>query len=342
MRVPFICAFFLWWCSLGSCTTNASCSAKVKRYISYRLKNWGDSQNAPWQQLVDDKLTGYMYAIYLGVPTPQVYACSRGIPEIVPEQWGTNSFVVKPLAGRASMGVVISDNGRDILTSLPVAKGTLEDIYRLHASRSNETKKLIFSPEAEFMVEEYLRPKDGLHHNGVPADVKFEVFDGKIFIIRYMERGWDERRRGVSVLCSSYYDEDLQPLMNLKARHLCHPGLNSRPPEYEAMKDMVLKLDRGLGRYYRIDMFLTPRGPVLGEFTAYSFGGDYSEIEACHMLEYWDGDDSPRAVELARATQQPDILRGWKTMSTMEKCERVREEQQNTAAAIAAAVATAP
>lgn len=292
-------------------------------------------QPPPWQSIVNDKLAGYMYAMDLGVPTPRLYACSRGIPKITPEVWGTNSFVVKPLIGFNSIGVVVSDNGRDKLTSMPVKTETLADIYRLHSRRSDITNRIVFSPDTTFLVEEYLRPRPGMHNSGIPADVKIDVYDGEILLVHYIERAWDEKTNRLSVKCVKYFDSKWNYLPDVffgPSVRICPDRVDSPPEGFRLMKDMVLKLANALGVYYRIDMFFTARGPVLGEFTPWSSNGNLNETIACHIAQKWHGDRSPRALQLAIGAKQPDALRGWDTMSTMEKCERVRERQKSIVA----------
>lgn len=336
MRATCLCNAFL-LLALGSCDADDRCSPqkaapRVFDLMKERRRAWRSKTSSPWQYLVDDKLTGYMYAIHMGVPTPKVYACSRGLPQISPEVWGTNSFVVKPLEGGGSVGVVISTDGVDRITSMPVTNATLKDIYQRHAEFSESVGKRIFAPNTAFMVEEYLKPKDGFQYNGIPADMKFEVYDGNIIFIRYLKRQWNDEKKRASAFCISNYDKDLKPLLNNSRMQTCANDLDKPPPEFSLMKDMVLKLDHGLGAFYRIDMFFTARGPVLGEFTYCPASGEYPGVQACRLLEYWQGDSTPDALKLQKAAKQPDILRGWETMSFMEKCQRVRAAQQRVSA----------
>lgn len=263
-------------------TPSSNPSNEFAQQLKHRNRVWRNVTSKPWQSLVNNKLTGYLFADALGVPRPEVFACPKR-PEDIPQDLDTlASVVVKPLPGANSVGVFLLRSGMDLLTG----KST---------TRADVVKSLVkLGPKKvqSIMVEELLVPEDLSLQ--APPDLKFHMMGSRVAFIQFIHRG----SRHHADQCHSFFDEhwnhiDRDIRINL-ARSQCETPPPA-PAQLETLVALVRRMGAALGMYMRIDMFVTPRGPVLGEFTPWPDLGAkssmWSAYSDCITSRMWTGDE---------------------------------------------------
>jgi len=295
---------------------DAECPWRLR--LKKRVRRWKNSTTAPWQSLVNDKLGGYAFARSIGVRTPEIYACSEGVPQLDGAAWKDN-FVSKPLDGYNSQGILIAKNGKTLHDGKSVSQAGMEMFYKSYPKTPTKAQL--------FLVEERITPSSDVHQRkGVPADFKWFVFGEKIAGVHYMER-WSGFKPGMGQQrsCTRAYDANWKPLpFPPYYEKMC--DIVPRPTHFEEMKRVVTAMGKKLGVHYRIDMFVTRAGPVLGEFTPWSAAGIGSQQWQCLLSGFWEGVEGGGRGPLPPI---PDILRDWNDQTpATEKCKRVQMLQK--------------
>jgi len=129
-------------------------SENYLQLVTNRIKRWEPWKNKEsvylhrnnlWQASLDTKLIGYFFANSLGVRTPTVHACEPGgalfLPQIFPASWG-GKFVVKPIMGFNSEGVLLVDKGKDRFSGRKVA-GQRDVLHTYSSTLSKSTVERI-------------------------------------------------------------------------------------------------------------------------------------------------------------------------------------------------------
>lgn len=251
-----------------TCPRNISYLYKAHTRIDrWRVKN-------PWQASVNNKLMGYVFSLLLGVPTPRLLACPRGALELPlkwPQHWG--DFVIKPWSEHSAHGVIIIKQQVDQWSGRLVrGRNNVLAIPKYNSSYRQQT----------LMLEQIVQPPPGLNNSTTP-DYKFFMFGGKVGAVQYVQG------RGTKRECSAWYDATWTVRLDAQgclcegdpncrrtgyARYRMRPCHSIRAPAmYITALRMAQRLGAALGMFYRVDMYIGPAGPILGEFTPWSLSG---------------------------------------------------------------------
>mmetsp|Transcript_5697 Transcript_5697/g.12413 ORF Transcript_5697/g.12413 Transcript_5697/m.12413 type:complete len:319 (+) Transcript_5697:655-1611(+) len=227
--------------------------------------------------MIDHKLGGYLLATKLGVLSPKILFC--GLATDLPKDLSTlgKSYVVKPLHGAGAVGVKVVKDGVDILSGDKVSYDKLVEEYsNIH------TKE-------QAIVEELIESAHPKYHNLVPPDYKFHVFEGQSEMMWFVDRNKGK--------CKDFYDTTvkgwrfMEEFFSREHGELCPPQeMDGQFRHYltqdrkKALSDSVQLLASKIGpSWFRIDMFDSKHGPVIGEFTTISAMGNHLPLEGCVM-----------------------------------------------------------
>lgn len=235
--------------------------ATVHERLQQRLQAWyrdGDKRFSHVAGLVN-KMVMRPKIEKLGVPLPELYFCDRDVSELdidaLPE-----SFVAKPHNGADSKGVLVMNgkvdklSGRTYDRKSPIFKDFLQQ-YVLKAAGTN--------PYSKVMVEEFI--VDSLQPELIPLDYKAHCYGGKVIFFQVINRNKGQRSQ-------SFYARDWRRLTHVIDDYA--PG--KRIPKPECLDELLDYADRiasDIKQMMRLDFYVTPKGPMFGEFTSYPAAG---------------------------------------------------------------------
>jgi len=249
-----------------------------------RILHWNNKEYREkiglWQHLVNNKLLGYAFAKGYGVSTPRVLHCSTelaDLPEEWPAEWGT-AFVVKPLAGTTNQGVVLVNASVDIVKKRQM-RGRADVMEEYKSYQGN--RGIVY-------VEELLRIGEGdgvldfsAHINEpAPPDFKFFTFDDAIAAVMIVVG------RDTDSECKLWVDEEFNILTRKEDNGIpaCPKSKVTKPRSWGQLVNAAKKLGGALGVHYRIDLFASTQGVLLGEFTPWHTGGKSVPAECEQVL----------------------------------------------------------
>lgn len=243
---------------------------RKRRYRWGEVKNKNKTDYLGFAWMINHKLGGYLYATKLGIRTPQILFC--GLAKDLPTKVASfgNKYVVKPLRGYAAQGVKVINNGVDVLSGEKVSNVTLVE-----------------NPDQEIIVEELVESAHPNYEGRVPPDYKFHVFERVPEMLFFVDRNKPQK-------CSDYFDLSTKDWKYLDIDPLsphCPPskdkdgrkhylGLGRQAALMDAVRVLASKIGEDM---YRIDMYDSKDGPVLGEFTPFSAAGEGKPLESCIM-----------------------------------------------------------
>ena len=293
--------------------------------LDQRTRRWSKPVGRTlWPFSINNKLLGYLFALSVGVRTPQILFCSRslaGLPAAWPRAWGRR-FAVKPLFGTNSRGVVLVNNGIDVMSGRPArGRADVEKIYADRSWQQLERGRTIYVEELVSSSSPWSSEKPS-----PPDDFKFLTF-GRNVGAAYVATG-----RGSNDYCIAWVDAAFRRVdragcartrsSSTSPGFLGPPperspscGAVRRPPGWDALLGAARKLGRAIGVHYRVDLLYGRQGVVLSEFTPLPFAGKFhcanpranGSVDACHLGRLWqDGGEEGGVVPPV-----PEVLRPW-------------------------------
>ena len=249
----------------------------VYERLRLRLKAWyhdGDKRFSHVAGLVN-KMVMRPKVEKLGVPMPELYFCDRDVTDLdidaLPE-----SFVAKPHNGADSKGVLVMNGDLDKLSGRkydrksPLFKDFVRQ-YVLKAAGTNAYTKV--------MVEEFI--VDSLQPDLVPLDYKAHCYGGKVIFFQVINRNKGQRSQ-------SFYARDWRRLDHVIDDY--EPG--KRIPEPKCLDELLMYADRiasDVKQMMRLDFYITPKGPMFGEFTTYPAAGrNFSTYGNALSIQSWE------------------------------------------------------
>lgn len=232
-----------------------------------RKRLQGEETFVPWW--VNDKLRLHRYCEELGLPMPAIFA-TWSHPDEVDFAACPDTFVLKPSVMHSAWGVMVlerlaeSSEFRELLTGRTLSQ---ESIIREQRAVFDRCK---YKGSYRIFAEE--RVFDDNMPAGVPLDYKVFCYYDRAMMIQQIDRN-------VSPNESAWFDEYFEPLN--PAGHIVsdwthiRQGKHVRPPQHDAMLEIAVSVTRALQTaFMRVDMFSSPRGPLIGELTP-APGGPY-------------------------------------------------------------------
>lgn len=325
------------------------------QWLKTRNKRWHNhtyvERHGIWQNSVNDKLGGYLFARKMGVRVPHLMFCTGDGPDALrrfsPPKNG--AYVVKDLQGYSSRGAFVLRKGINMLNQ---KRTGMRDVR-------SQLKKL---KATSIIVEELI---DGARINeAIPDDFKFFAFNGIVAAVLV------QRNRGTDQACGATFDEnwnrldqfgcfnygenelEIDPVTGCNAirwefsqpKSLCSD--REPPRNFPKMLDIAKRLSKRIGVHMRIDILAGSGGEVvLGEFTPWSANGLFhcsakisdGCVDSCFLGRLWNEASTHSSMEDANGfegdylpnfeggpiTPVPEYLKGWGQMTTKEKCDRI-------------------
>ncbi len=240
-------------------------------------------ENVPW--FLHDKMKCYTFCeandlatavVLKQFESPADFDLS-GLPE---------KFVVKPTGAHSTRGVLVLEKKGDLYQDkLRRRTLPLEQIVREQTEHFEKT-------EWDFnkiIVEEIIEDVDSSFE--IPRDFKAYAFAGEVSLILEINRN----TKPVSV---AWFDGDFEPVVDDRVKsneELATVVAAVKPAEWRELLDFARRVSRSVpSPFASIDMYLTPKGPIVGEITL-APGGIYygkqfvlSEKQQAEMGMMWE------------------------------------------------------
>lgn len=206
---------------------------------------------------VSYKLRSYALAESLGIATPEIYRVWHALEDIDFSDFTVERFVLKADGGHSGMAVVP-------LTRTSTGWQTLTGKEQLHMGRP--TVRMLGRLEnggGPYFAEEFL---ESTSDATIPEDVKVYTAYGQVLQVLVM------RTEGVQVMnrksfARKYFGPDGEDLGQILPGASYGPDI-ALPAGWNDLLEAAQTLSIATGiPFVRVDLYATPRGPVLGELT---------------------------------------------------------------------------
>lgn len=254
-------------------------SPRWQDFMELRLR--GKESRVPW--FLHDKLKAFRFCEENGFPTAKVLRVFD-TPEDIDLTGLTGEFVLKPTLQSSMKGVMV----------LEAVSGSYYDSLRRrtlsHREIMDEQAALFERTTAKgnkLIVEEKIADIDGIQ---IPRDFKAYAFDGEIALILEIDRN----TRPSTVAWSNGDFEPLPEGTIVCDSRYVREATSRQPPFTAEMLALAKKVSSSVpSPFARIDMYLTDKGPLVGEITltpgGLYYGQHYrlSEIQQRKMGRLW-------------------------------------------------------
>lgn len=224
------------------------------------------------------KLKSRHYAQAHGLAAPKLHATLINQADLPDLSDLPGSFVLKPYHGNSSRKVFPIQDGINLFTGEPVTRTTL-------------LERIGKTDWCAYMIEELLLDHSG--RPGLPVNYDCYCFGGALALLNVVEK---TRLDGRLHTRNTWLTPDWRPLpMQVQKSQPFDPNPPEKPPFYDALINAAETLGAALGVFMRVDMYVTPTGPVFGELTPNPYGGKNFCPEADAWLgQFWSGTDGGR------------------------------------------------
>lgn len=239
-------------------------------------RNAGKESNIPWW--VNDKFKLHKFCKEHGFPTPEVYAIWK-TPDEMNFAEAPKKFVIKPTVMFSMWGVMLLEK-LDDGTFYDELKGRHLTEEQIRDEQQQVYERCKYKGAYRLMMEAKI---EGEHPGKpIPFDYKVSVFYDQPGQVLQIDRNPD-------VPENAFFDGQFSPL-DLEGTIVSDwskkkMGQHVRPHDYEKMLQLAIDVTKAIGTpYMRVDMFVGPNGPVIGELTASPgdafYGNNYKFSEA--------------------------------------------------------------
>ena len=218
------------------------------------------------------------YIAELGLPLPQLLAEAADLAAL---DWDAlpAQLVLKPQNAASSQGVIVAAQGQDHMAGAPLAGGLqayAEDLYR--SSFDGAPVPVL----AEELLVDVAAAQDPALV--IPRDFKVFAVAGQVGFVRVHDRNAPDGKRSLATL------DRAGNRLPAAQRHWPEAPVDAPlPPGFETLIAMAEHLSTRLPWLLRLDFYLTPKGPVFGEFTTFPNAGlDYTPFGRRTMLQMWE------------------------------------------------------
>lgn len=217
------------------------------------------------------------YIRNLGLPLPKTYAEVASLDHLDVAALPAR-VVIKPNDSADSKGVILLDGEINRMNgdAVPMAE-------RAHYIREQwRADGLLERPGSRVIAEEFLQDYDPAFV--IPRDFKVFAAKGRCGLIQVIDRNPPKGMR-----TNSFFTRDWSPIdRKIKTNYRMGPAY-PRPDDLEKLIAMAERISSDIVEFYRLDFYMTPRGPVFGEFTSYPSAGEaftpYGDRLMCQMMD---------------------------------------------------------
>ena len=264
-------------------------TAKVRWRMRY-------DHNPLWVALTD-KYAMREYAQAKGIPIPELYYVTDQ-PETIPFDDLPPRYMIKANHG-CSWNIACIDgqhydfrNGTQIVDD----KGTFKDLSGASKHKLNQQEvietcrhwlKSVYSYrewaysqiEPKIIIEEWLEPKP----NNILKDYKTHSFNGQPGAFGVVSP--HSRNNSQKV----YYSSEWEMFDSTDGLYGIPDPPPEKPEELDELIWIIQQAAEGID-YIRVDLYITAKGPMLGELTVYPAGGIPNNVTGSPELDKWLGD----------------------------------------------------
>jgi len=220
----------------------------------------------------EDKIKSKEIAKASGCPVPETYFITDDANKI-PFDKLPKRYVLKPTHYASALGVFLMNDGINAFTGKRTSNTEIIKVSQKYlsmhiAKHLNEwaTSKI----PRRIIVEEYLPDMNGQFT--IPMDYKCFTFHGRVCMVRV------DYDRLLKTQSNDYYNRDFELIDydGIKSKYRRRYYRGPKPLHWDKMIEYAEKLGSDFGDFLRVDMYITPDGPVFGEFTLYPGSGRLS------------------------------------------------------------------
>jgi len=221
----------------------------------------------------EDKIKSKEIAKSYGCPVPETYFVTDNANKIPFDKLPAR-YVLKPTHYASALGVFLMNNGVNTFTGKRTSPAEMIRVSQKYLSMHiaphlNEwaTSKI----PRRIIVEEYLPDMNGNYT--IPMDYKCFTFHGKVCMVRV------DYDRLLPTQSNDYYNRDFELITfdNIKSKYKRRNYRGPKPMHWDTMIDFAERIGKDYGDFIRVDMYITPTGPVFGENTTYPGSGRLSK-----------------------------------------------------------------
>lgn len=258
-----------------------------KQRMNQRLSEWYQRQNPDPDPALQarrlflaslvNKSVMTDYISRLALPLPQIYAEVASLDQLAFDALPPR-VVIKPNNGADSKGVILLDGEINRMNGDRVP---LHDRAR-YVREVWAADKILEKAGTRVIAEEFLQDYDPAF--AIPRDFKVFAAKGRCGLIQVIDRNPEKKLRTNSFFTRdwSYIDRPI------KTNYRMGPAY-ARPGDLEVMIAMAERISADIDEFYRLDFYMTTRGPVFGEFTSYPSAGEaftpYGDRLMCQMMD---------------------------------------------------------
>lgn len=253
--------------------------SKLAQLLQAREVHW--ATNYPrLSNVIFDKLALRDYATSKGWPMAKLIHVSKTLAEL-PYDSLPRRFVLKPNNNWSCNGVLLMRDGKELITGDSV--GHLKSYARMRDEKEYGHGGESIEPTA-YLIEELL--EDCNNRVIIPRDFKVYVVKGRPKLIQVIDR--NVKLQGASA-ASAYTP-------NWKRKFIgngeTYEGIDLVPESLapslkRQLFELASEVGNDIGAAVRVDCYLTPSGPVLGEITASPGGGNTLNTNFSRSLSRW-------------------------------------------------------
>ena len=232
------------------------------------------SKLAELKAILHNKSTGRRYAVAQGCRVPELYWFGKATEPPDFSRFPPN-FVLKPDQSHSTQGVVVCRDGVDLIAQKKVLLSDLPELMTRIAPSIGLTA------DAKWLVEELVL--DANPQYGIPLDFKLFCAGGRAHLLFCSDRNGKH-----SHWSASWYTRSWQRINErMNYGFMLGPTL-AKPMGFEALLEIGDHLARALSIFLRIDCYMSPKGPVFGEFSPFpSHGLKNTEIGERALSQLW-------------------------------------------------------
>ncbi len=235
----------------------------VKYSDLHALRCDGSEKRIPWH--LSSKSGTRKFCNTIGAATVDTVATIDNIEELDKISL-PNKFVLKPLHGHSSIGVMVLEEISDntYFEGLTQTKLTMSEII----SQQQKAFRKLKLKNSQYIIEDYIPDVFG---DVIPHDFKFFIFQGEIAIIMEINRNKDDKQKWY------YYNSDFSPISSGKVMPLIESFRIIRRETPQFSKDLINLAKRVSCAiptpFARIDLYYDGKVARVGEITLTPFYG---------------------------------------------------------------------
>ena len=219
----------------------------------------------------EDKLQAMQFVAKCGVLVPELYFTRRD-PRNIPFEKLPNCYVIKPNHLACAHGVMLMNRGTNIADGKTYDADEIVGIMEQMLQRRHYPEEwAVYNIEPMLIVEEMVTNENGIRGE-ICNDYRCYVFGGEVEMISFSTACHHFIVNKSKPVELAFYDQNWNRMRIVTGNS--QEVLNDVPAPVGLGK--MVENAKKLGScidFVRVDFYITPSGPVFGEFSLYPYGG---------------------------------------------------------------------